>query len=67
MKKPAGRFAPRDPTWDDLLDLNGSLQDAVNLLQNARASHGRQVGAVFESEMSRFGRLTDSLRSALRN
>ncbi|KXA96558.1 hypothetical protein AKJ37_04910, partial [candidate division MSBL1 archaeon SCGC-AAA259I09] len=55
--------APQDPTWKDLLDLNESLQEAVNLLQNARVSHGRQVGAVFENEVSRLGRLADSLQS----
>ncbi|KXA99654.1 hypothetical protein AKJ40_02695 [candidate division MSBL1 archaeon SCGC-AAA259M10] len=58
--------APQGPTWNGLLDLNESLKGAVNLLRNARAAHGRQVGAVFENEMSRLGRLTDSLQSVSR-
>ncbi len=54
---------PSDPTWNDLLGFNESLLDAVNLLENAKFSHGEQVAALFENELSRMSRLVRSLSS----
>ncbi len=54
---------PDDVKWDPLLDFNRALQDAVNLLKNAKVSHGGQVSALFEQEMRNFTKLTNDLQS----
>lgn len=54
---------PSEPTWNGLLSFNRSLRDGVNLLQNARISHGNQVATLYEKEISKLNRLTNSAQS----
>ncbi len=54
---------PTEVKWDPLLDFNRSLQDAVNLLKNARVSHGGQVSTLFKQEMSKFTKFTNDIQS----
>lgn len=54
---------PEETEWNELLDFNRSLQDSVNLLKNAKVSHGNQVTTLFEREMAKFNRLANELRS----
>lgn len=54
---------PNETNWDKLLNFNRKLQDAVNLLKNAKISHGEQISALFGEKMSKFNRLANNLQS----
>ncbi len=53
---------PTEREWNKLLDFNRSLQDAVNLLKNARLNHGGQASTVFGEKVSKFDRLTEKIQ-----
>ncbi len=54
---------PSDPSWRELIEFNRNLQDTVNLLKNARLSHGNQVANIFERHINNLIRLTDKLQN----
>ncbi|MFW6386032.1 MAG: hypothetical protein ACOCZP_02645 [Candidatus Hadarchaeota archaeon] len=53
---------PEAPDWGDLLEIKNSLGEVINLLNNARSSHGQQINALYETELRKFHNLLKKLQ-----